>query len=91
MNEDNTLYASMGKTQLISMIHFLEKRDEEQTQENLELKGLIKELQETHNLKVKSQADLLASIDRLTKQVADLTENNKKLQQRIDELLKQIK
>ena len=72
------------------MIHFHEKRDEESKKENLELKELIKELQETHNQKVKSQADLLVSIDRLTKQVADLTEDNKKLQQRIDELLKQI-
>ena len=81
----------MNKAQLISMIHFLEKRDEEQKQENLELKELIKELQETHHQKMKSQAVLLASIDKLTKQVADLTEDNKKLQQRIDELMKQIK
>ena len=88
MSED---YASMDKTQLISMIHFLEKRDEESKKENDELKELIKELQETHNQKLKSQADLLASIDRLTKQMADLTEDNKKLQQQIDELLKQIK
>ena len=72
------------------MIHFLEKRDEASKKENLELKKLIKELQETHNQKVKSQADLLASIDRLTKQVAVLTGDNKKLQQQIDELLKQI-
>ena len=69
------------------MIHFLEEREEEQRQENQELKELIKELQETHNQKVKSQADLLSSIDRLTKQVADLTEDNKMLQQQIDELL----
>ena len=81
---------AMNKAQLISMIHFLEERDEENKKENLELKELIKELQETHNQKVKSQADLLASFDRLTKQVANLTEDNKKLQQRIDELLKQI-
>ena len=84
-------YASIDKEQLISMIHFLEERDEASKKENLALKELIKELQETHNLKVKSQADLLSSIDRLTKQVADLTENNKKLQQQIDELLKQIR
>lgn len=87
MSED---YASIDKSQLISMIHFLEKRDEDQKQENLELKELMKELQETHNQKVKSQAGLLSSIDRLTKQVADLTEDNKTLQQQIDELLKQI-
>lgn len=80
----------MDKPQLISMIHFLEERDEENKKENLELKELIKELQETHNQKVKSQADLLASIDRLTKQVTDLTEDNKKLQQQIDEMLNHI-
>ena len=80
----------LSKEQLISMIHFLEKRDEEQKQENLELKKLIKELQGAHNQKVKSQTDLLDSINRLTKKVADLTEGNKKLQQQIDDLLKQI-
>lgn len=79
-----------SKEQLISMIHFLEKRDEEQKQENLELKELIKEFRETHSQKVKSKTDLLASIDKLTKQVADLTEDNKELQQQIDKLLKQI-
>lgn len=81
MSED---YASIDKAQLITMIHFLEKRDEEQKQESQELKELMKELQETHNQKVKSQADLLSSIDRLTKQVTDLTEDNKKLQQQIE-------
>ena len=88
MSED---YASMDKTQLISMIHFLEERDEASKKENEALKELVKELQETHNQKEKSQADLLASIDRSTKQVADLTEDNKKLQQQIEELLKQMK
>ena len=73
MSED---YASMNKAQLISMIHFLEKRDEESKKENEELKELIKELQEAHNQKVKSRADLLSSIDRLTKQVECLTEDN---------------
>ena len=43
-----------GKEQLISMIHYLEKREEESKQENLELKELIKELQEAHNQKVMS-------------------------------------
>ena len=49
----------ISKEQLISMIHFLEKRDEEGKKENEQLKELVKELQETHNQKVKSQADLL--------------------------------
>jgi len=81
----------MDKAQLISMIHFLEKRDEASKKETEELKELIKELQETHHQKMKSQADLLDSIDRLTKQLADLTEDKKKLQQTIDELLKKNK
>ena len=48
------------------------------TKKNEVLKELIKELQETHNQKVKSQADLLASINRLTKQVEYLKEDNRK-------------
>lgn len=35
-----TLCASMEKAQLISMIHFLEKREEASVKENLELKEL---------------------------------------------------
>ena len=76
---------------MISMIHFLEKRDEASKKENLELEELIKELQESHSQKVMSQTSLLATVDRMTKQVSDLTEYNKKLQQQIEELLKQIK
>lgn len=86
--EDNTLYASIDKPQLISMIHFLEKRDEESKKKNLKLKKLVKELGEAHNQKEKSQADLLSSIDRLTKQVVYITEDNKKLQKKIEDLLK---
>lgn len=55
------------------MIHYLEKRDEESKTENEALMELIKELQETHNQKMKSQTDLLASINRLSKQVSSLT------------------
>ena len=91
MSDETSLYASITKDQLISMIRFLEKRGEDSKKENEELKELIKELRETHNQKVKSQADLLSSIDRLSKQVVDLNKDNKKLQQQIEELLKQIK
>lgn len=90
MNEDNTLYASTDKPQLISMIHFLEKRDEASKKENEDLKELIKEPQETHNQKVKSQADLLDSIDRLTNQVTNLTTENKSLQKQVRDLLSQM-
>lgn len=65
----------ISKEQLISMIHFLEKRDEESKKETEELKELIKEFRETHSQKVKSKTDLLVSIDKLTKQLADLTED----------------
>ena len=60
-------YASMEKDQLISMIHFLVKREDERAQSNL-----------------------MKSIDRLTNQVADLTTQNKSLQQKVNDLLSQI-
>ena len=83
-------YASMEKDQLISMIHFLVKREDERAQENQELKDMVKDLRDTHKKDVKTQTNLLKSIDRLTNQVADLTTDNKKLQQLIDELRKKI-
>ena len=75
-------YASMEKDRLISMIHFLVKREEERAQENQELKDMVRDLRDTQNL--------MKSIDKLTNQVADLTTDNKKLQQLIDELRKKI-
>ena len=83
-------YASMEKDQLISMIHFLVKREDERAQENQELKDMVKDLRDTHKQDVKTQTNLLKSIDRLTNQVADLTTDNKKLQKLIDELQKKI-
>ena len=83
-------YASMEKDQLISMIHFLVKREDERAQENQELKGMVKELRDTHKQDVKTQTNLLKSIDNLTNQVADLTTQNKSLQQKVNDLLSQI-
>ncbi len=40
---------SMEKDQLISMIHFLIKREEERAQENQELKDMVRELRETRD------------------------------------------
>ena len=62
-------YASMEKDQLISMIHFLVKREDERAQENQELKDMVKDLRDTHKQDVKTQTNLLKSIDRLTNQV----------------------
>ena len=83
-------YASMEKDQLISMIHFLVKREDERAQENRELKDMVKDLRDTHKQDVKTQTNLLKSIDRLTNQVADLTTQNKTLQQKVNDLLSQI-
>ena len=83
-------YASMEKDQLISMIHFLVKREDERAQENQELKDMVTELRDTHKQDVKTQTNLLKSIDNLTSQVADLTTQNKTLQQKVNDLLSQI-
>ena len=83
-------YASMEKDQLISMIHFLVKREDERAQENQELKDMVKELRDTHKQDVKTQSNLMKSIDRLTNQVADLSTQNKTLQQKVNDLLLQV-
>ena len=83
-------YVSMEKDQLISMIHFLVKREDERAQENQELKDMVKDLRDTHKQDIKTQSNLMKSIDRLTNQVADLTTQNKTLQQKVNDLLSQI-
>ena len=80
----------MKKDQLISMIHFLIKREDERAQENQELKDMVKELRDTHKQDVKTQTNLMMSIDNLTNQVADLNTQNKFLQQKVNDLLAQI-
>ena len=72
------------------MIHFLEKRDEVSKQENLELKELLRSLREEYKEDVEQTQRLLKTIETLTLQVSEITADNKKLQQQIDELLKQI-
>ena len=83
-------YTSMEKDQLISMIHFLVKREDERSQENQELKDMVKDLRDIHKQDVKTQSNLMKSIDRLTNQVADLTTQNKTLQRKVNDLLSQI-
>ena len=51
---------------------------------------MVKELRDTHKRDVKTQTNLLKSIDKLTNQVADLTTQNKTLQQKVNDLLSQI-
>ena len=55
-------------------------------QENQELKDMVKDLRDTHKQDVKTQTNLLKSIDRLTNQVADLTTQNRMISERIAEL-----
>jgi len=79
-------YTSMEKDQLISIIHFLVKREDQRAQENQELKDIVKDLRDTHKQDIKTQSNLMKSIDRLTNQVADLTTQNRMISERIAEL-----
>ena len=76
-------YASMEKHQLISMIHFLVKREEERAQENQELKDMVRELRETRN-------SLMKSVDLLSKQLSDSSNEKAALLQKIDDLMSMI-
>ena len=76
----------MQKDLLISMIHFLVKREEACAPENKKLKDMVKELTETHRQDMKTRSNLMASVDNLTKQVADLTTQNRMISERIAEL-----
>ena len=76
-------YASMEKDQLISMIHFLVKREEEKAQENQELKDMVRELRETRE-------SLMKSVDLLSKQLADSSNEKAVLLQKIDDLMSMI-
>ena len=76
-------YASMEKDQLISMIHFLVKREEERAQESQELKDMVKELRETRK-------SLMKSVDLLSKQLADSSNEKAALLQKIDDLMSMI-
>ena len=87
MSED---YTSIDKAQLISMIHFLEKRDEASKKENEELKELLKSLRSEYREDAELTQKLLKTIEVLTQQVKDITEDNRKLQQLIDKLQKNI-
>ena len=80
----------MEKDLLISMIHFLEKRDEESKKENEELKELLKSLQEEYKEDSEQPQRLLRTIEVLTQQVKDITQDNRKLQQKVNDLLAQI-
>ena len=83
-------YASMEKDQLISMIHFLVKREDERAQEVQELKDMIRELKDTHKEDVKTRQSLLKAIDDLTRRLADSDAENKELRQEIKNLLSRI-
>ena len=70
MDDSNT---SIEKDQLISMIHFLEKRDEESKKENKELKELLTSLREEYKEDAEHNRRLLKTIETLTQQVSDIT------------------
>lgn len=80
----------MEKDQLISMIHFLEKRDEESKKKNEEQKELLRSLREEYREDAEQTQRLLKTIEILNQQVKAITEDNRKLQQLIDKLQKKI-
>lgn len=80
----------MEKKQLISLIHFLEKRDEKSKKENEVLKELLTSLREEYREDSEQTQRLLKTIEVLTQQVKDITEDNRILQQKVNDLLAQI-
>ena len=72
------------------MIHFLEKLDEKRKKDNEELKELLRSLREEYREDSEQTQRLLKTIEVLTQQVKDITEDNRKLQQLIDKLQKNI-
>ena len=80
----------MEKDHLISMIHFLEKRDEENKKENEALKELLRSLREEYREDAEQTQKLLKTIEVLTKQVSDITAENRKLRQKVNDLLSKI-
>ena len=84
------LCISMEKAQLISMIHFLEKREEVSKKENLELKELLRALQEEYREDAELTQKLLKTIETLTQQISDITAKNRKLRKKVNDLLTQI-
>jgi len=69
------------------MIHFLEERGKESERDNRELKELVNELRDIKKQDMQNQSDLMESIERLTNQIAELSEQNKVLEQEVDNLL----
>ena len=69
------------------MIHFLEERGKESERDNKELKDLVRELRDIHKQDMQIQSDLMESIERLTYQIAELSEQNKVLEQEVNNLL----
>ena len=49
----------------------------------------MKELRDTHKQDMQNQSNLIESIEKLTNQVAELSEQNKVLEQEVDNLLSQ--
>ena len=72
------------------MIYFLEKRDEENKKENEALKELLRSLREEYREDAEQTQRLLKTIETLTQQVSDITAENRKLRQKVNDLLSKI-
>lgn len=72
------------------MTHFLEKRDEASKKENEELKELLNSLREEYREVAEQNRRLLKTIETLTLLVSDITAENKKFWQKVNDLLSNI-
>ena len=73
------------------MIHFLEKREDESKKETEAFKELLSSLRADYKADAEQTHRLLNTIETLAQQVSEITVENKRLQQTIDELLKKNK
>jgi len=68
-----------SKEQLISMIHFLEKREDESKKETEALKELLSSLRADYKADAEQPQRLLNTIGTLAQQVSEITAENERL------------
>ena len=78
------------KTSWSQWYTFFEKRDEEIKKENEELKELLRSLREEYREEAEQTQRLLKTIETLTQQVSDITAENRKLRQKVNDLISKI-
>ena len=73
-----------------SGLYFARRKSIVQVPKENQLKVMMKELREINRQEMKTLSSLIASVDNQTRQVADLTTENRALHHRVDDLQSQI-